>query len=143
MTMTMTMTMTCPTCGQNGMHPQIHRHVERVGPYKVNDATGMALGCDFCGEFIISDEQVECYELRAAAIVLREKTNPEGAVIRYARKALGLKQTEFGALLNVASETVSRWENGHDEVSITHRMAMVGYLDGVANGTVDLRKMLS
>ena len=130
-------------CGHAATRVKAIKHVERVGPYKVNDATGNARVCEACGDYTISCTQLERYELRAAATVLREVAHPDGAAIRYARKALGLKPTEFGALVGVAPEHVSGWESGAQPVTIAQRMAMVGYLEGVASGAVDLDWMLA
>lgn len=132
-----------PECNHTETRVQTLKHVERVGPYMVNDATDGARVCDACGDYTITDAQLERYELRAAVTVLLAVVHPDGAAIRYARKALGLKHAEFGPLLGVTAAHVPRWESGDEPVTIVHRMAMVGYLLGVLNGTVDLRRMLA
>jgi transcriptional regulator with XRE-family HTH domain len=35
-----------------------------------------------------------------------------GGVVRYARKAMGLRQTDLARHLGCAAETISRWGNG-------------------------------
>ena len=38
-----------------------------------------------------------------------------GAEIRFLRKRLGKKSSEFAKIIGVTSEQVSRWENGHNQ----------------------------
>jgi transcriptional regulator with XRE-family HTH domain len=37
----------------------------------------------------------------------------DGGTFKFIRKALGLRASELGDLLDVSPETVSRWENSH------------------------------
>ena len=70
--------------------------------------------CSTCGERyyeakdLIAAEDAVTRELVARGI-------RDSAVFKYLRKALGLKATELADLLGVTPETVSRWENGHNE----------------------------
>lgn len=51
--------------------------------------------------------------LRAIAHAIVEKEAPlTGAEIRFLRKRLGKKSAEFGQIIGVTPEQVSRWENG-------------------------------
>lgn len=45
--------------------------------------------------------------------------------IKSLRKALGLTQTEMGALVGVAKNTVSAWERGIQRPSFTHACRLV------------------
>ncbi len=83
---------------------------------------------------MISDPQMELFELKAASQVLRKVKNPCGDVMRYARKALSMRQTEFAEALEVRPETVSRWENGRLPISKMTAMAVVGFLEITARG---------
>ena len=65
------------------------------------------------------------YERRAAVVVLSEVAEVGGAEIRFARKALGLTQARLAALLEVAPETVSRWETGAETMSRVSRLALL------------------
>jgi len=70
--------------------------------------------CSSCGERyyeaadLIAAEDAVTRELVARGI-------RDGAVFKHLRKALDLKATELAELLGVTAETVSRWENGHNE----------------------------
>jgi DNA-binding transcriptional regulator YiaG len=83
------------------------------------------------------------YERRAAALVLRDGKHVNGTVIRYARKALGLRQTELAALLQCTSETLSRWENGAQQMKRAEQLALVALIEGVERDGVDIKKQLT
>jgi putative zinc finger/helix-turn-helix YgiT family protein len=65
--------------------------------------------CTSCGEWTLSADALEHLELQTASKVLGEHALT-GAVLRDIRKVLGLKQTELGEELGIATETISRWE---------------------------------
>lgn len=96
----------------------------RVGHYKVDDGSQMAPVC-LNGHPELDLEQRAAYERRAAALVLSEAETIGGDEIRFARKALGLTQARLGALLEVAQETVSRWETGAEPMSRVSRLALL------------------
>jgi YgiT-type zinc finger domain-containing protein len=70
--------------------------------------------CSSCGERyyqakdLVAAEDAVTRELVARGI-------RDGAVFKCLRKALGLKATELADLLGVTPETISRWENGHNQ----------------------------
>lgn len=119
-----------------------YRHVEHVGQTKVTDGTGMALQCKECGEPMLSLAALAGYERRAAALVLRDGKHVDGTVLRYARKALGLRQTELAALLQCTPETLSRWENGAQQMKRAEQLALVALIEGVERDGVDIKKSL-
>jgi DNA-binding XRE family transcriptional regulator len=106
-----------------------YEHKEKVGSYTVKDATAFAWQCP-CGEVELTLDELAGYQRRAAAIVLREAKEANGAVMKYARKALGLKQTELAGAIGCAGETVSRYETGDLPVMMQVRLAVVALLDG-------------
>ncbi len=68
--------------------------------------------CGTCGESYLSGPDLERADLLAAAEAMRRGVH-DGVTLKFIRKALGLRATELGELLEVSAETVSRWENGH------------------------------
>jgi transcriptional regulator with XRE-family HTH domain len=61
---------------------------------------------------------------------------------KFMRKAFGMKATEIAQALNVAPETVSRWENGQREVDWPEFM-LLGFLvdDKLAGRTTTLSRL--
>ena len=70
--------------------------------------------CARCGE-----RTYEAKDLSAADDAITRELVARGvrdaAVFRHLRKTLRLKATDLADLLGVTAETVSRWENGHNE----------------------------
>lgn len=133
----------CPACDKGPMFTSgIKDHVARVGEHRVCDSTGSGLVCDACGEYAISDRQAERYELRAAAIVLRDGGNTVGTVMIYARKALALSTADLAKLLDVRESTVLSWENDGMAAPWIVRLALAGTLEGVAAGILDIKKLV-
>jgi putative zinc finger/helix-turn-helix YgiT family protein len=132
----------CPECGKE-MVLKRYKHETPVGGLRAIDGTQMAFQCDACGEVEITVDQLQGYERRAAALVLRDGRVTNGAVLRFSRKALGLTQAQLAQLLGIASETVSRWENDHDPPNRPHQLAIVSLLEGVETGMLDLQEALS
>jgi DNA-binding transcriptional regulator YiaG len=77
------------------------------------------------GHAEISVDKLSEYERRASVVVLSEAAEIGGAEIKFARKALGLTQARLAALLEVAPETVSRWETGAEAMSRVSRLALL------------------
>jgi len=96
----------------------------RVGRYKVDDGSQIVAVCAK-GHPELDLNQLAEYERRAAAIVLSEAADIGGAEIKFARKALGLTQVRLAALLDVAPETISRWETGAESMSRVSRLALL------------------
>lgn len=121
----------CPTCGAD-MKLRRYDHVEKVGKYKVNDP-GMVPQCvnAKCAEVELSLEVLAARQQRAAAIVLRDAKAVDGAVLRYARHALGLKQVELAEQIGCKPETLSRWENDERPVPRAEQLAIAAILEGV------------
>jgi len=73
--------------------------------------------CSSCGERyyqakdLIAAEDAVTRELVARGI-------RDSGVLKYLRKAVGLKATDLADLLGVTAETISRWENGHNEADL-------------------------
>ena len=124
------MTNLCPKCGA-----ALGPHIEHVGRHSIPDPTVPHYECAKCGwgsEMPLQD--LAAFERRAARVILLDVAEPDVAVYRYARKSLGLKQAELAALLGVAPETVSRWENGSQPMDSGHRNSLIHILTSVDLG---------
>jgi DNA-binding transcriptional regulator YiaG len=113
----------CVECAATlGMRTHVKR--TRVGRYKVDDGSQVVTVCAN-GHAELDLEQLAAYERRAAAVVLSEAADVGGAEIRFARKSLGITQARLAALLDVAPETVSRWETSSETMSRVSRLALL------------------
>lgn len=102
----------CRSCGKQTLSPTVvnyatvMEHDGRSYSFTVPDLA--ILECTACHERVLPDESFEkvLHQLRTEAGLLTP------AEIREQRKQLGLTQEQFANQLNVAKETVSRWETG-------------------------------
>jgi DNA-binding transcriptional regulator YiaG len=89
-----------------------YTHTTKVGCWTVKDGGAMPARTMKDGTPVLSAEQLGAYEVRAAITVLSEVELVGGDELRFARKAMGLKQTDLAQHIGVTAETVSRWETG-------------------------------
>ena len=122
--------------------PQPYSHTTVIDGIKVHDRTQLKMQCVGCGASRLTMAQVERYERRAAATVLRTVEKASGKMIRYARRAIGLTQEQLADLLQCASETVSRWENDRATVERHHQLALVALLDTALQYTLASPELL-
>jgi DNA-binding transcriptional regulator YiaG len=113
------------------------KHRTRVGRYTVEDGSLLS---DPDGDLTLGE--IEALELRAARTVLLDVPGVEGDVLRFARKAMGVTQPELGAILGVATETVSRWETGAEPFKRTVQLALAQLLDMAHRDGCDAVKAL-
>lgn len=119
--------MQCSECNTErvfGTHPietQVGRHVvvSRVVPHE---------RCPNCGSFELDAKAAELLELRAAQVVMHEAQDLDPAALKFARKALGLNQTELAKKLGLTQETISRHETGALPAGAEYRYALAGLL---------------
>ena len=99
----------------------------------MRDTTAGVLQCtgDECGNIEMPAEEVARCRRRAAALVLRRTSTVQGVVLKYARSALGMNQTQLADQLGCRMETVSRWETGALRIQQAERLAIVALLEGV------------
>ena len=131
----------CPECGESQVVKK-YRHVESVGGIKVSDETAPAPHCGECGNVDLTSAELAGYERRAAAVVLREVLHAKGPMVRYARKALRLKQDDLAKLLFTTPETISRWENDRVAIQRAEQLAIVALIDLVECRGIDPRELL-
>ncbi len=110
-----------------------YKHKEKVGRWTAIDGTSMRPQCVNCGDAQLSLNDWQLYQLRAAKTVLCSN-KLEGAVVRYARKALGFTQKELGLLLDYQHETISKWENDKEPLPRAAGAALIGVLCRAIDG---------
>lgn len=99
----------CWKCGGGTKVETVAREV-RLGEHTYSGKL-RARHCISCGERTFSDKDLARWEGGVArAILSAGDTSPEA--IRHLRTTAGLRAQELATLLDVAPETVSRWENG-------------------------------
>jgi DNA-binding XRE family transcriptional regulator len=117
----------CAKCDSQ-MRVQKYEHVTDVAGVIVRDASGMAAVCTECGTVEFPFVQLQRYEQRAAATALRLRP-PTGTMLRFARRALDLKQIELAQTLGIAAETISRMETGAASIPPGISLAYIALLD--------------
>jgi len=118
----------CEECGAQ-LHQGSYVKRTRVGRYRVEDDSQTVPIC-VKDHPELTIEDLAGYERRAAVVVLSEAADVGGAEIRFARKSLGLTQARLAALMDVAPETVSRWETGSEAMSRVSRLALLAIVVG-------------
>ncbi len=100
-----------------------------VGAHVVVDKLVQAYVCeDDCGHMEMTMTEWMAHEKRVARAVLLRVNLPDLGSIRFARKALGMTQKMLAEEFDIASETVSRWENGALPLPRVYRIALAGML---------------
>lgn len=129
----------CPECGEI-LVVRGYKHSQLVGPYMVTDESTSAPLCPAGHGPLLTYEQLVGYERRAVKLLLQSGAGKTGAVMRFARKTLGLKQTELAGLLDVAPETVSRWETEANPAPHTTQLALAALVDLALQTGADVLK---
>lgn len=113
---------TCAFCGKPALAPTEHEETVLVAGARVVGRVP-ATRCTACGEVTVTADALSRLE-HNAVIALVTAGHRSGALFRFARKALALTARDLGAILGVAPETISRWENGERDVD-TSTLALV------------------
>ena len=132
--------MKCYKCKANKLaHVEVTERVEVAG-HKFTGKVA-ALKCGACGELLLDGPALERFELLAAA-KLAEAGEVNGEAFKFMLKAAGLRGTDLAALLDVAGETVSRWETGALPVE-RRAVALLGAIvtEAVAGSTATLGRL--
>jgi DNA-binding XRE family transcriptional regulator len=119
--------MRCAECGKGRLKRGIVEIQTRVGPWVVAEPNARAFLCGECGSFEIEAKELGRVEIRAAFTVLMDHEEFDGAMLRDARRMLGMTQRELAHKLGRRHETVCRDEKAE---SLDHelRYAMIGLL---------------
>jgi DNA-binding transcriptional regulator YiaG len=104
-------------------------HTVKVGRFKVTGEYEAVPIPEEDGSWGMSSEDFGRLSLQAAIAVFQQVESIEGGELRFARKAMGLRQPELAALLDVATETVSRWETGADPIRRQTQLAVLLFLE--------------
>ena len=102
--------MKCHECNGESFERRPVELSTRIGEHVVIDRSARRPVCARCGEFTLPADTLETVELRAAVVAFTEAPTVTGAMLRFARKALGLKQTQLADRIGTTFESVSRWE---------------------------------
>ena len=70
--------------------------------------------CQSCGEALVTADELGRFEV-AVAVELARGGAQSGEAIKFMRKAVGLRARALAELLDIAPETLSRWETGADD----------------------------
>ena len=129
-----TATNRCPSCGERRLVDATCDERVVVAGLELT-GTVACQRCEACGETLVAGEALSKLELAAAAELARLGRR-SGPALRFMRKALGYRAVELAALLDVAPETLSRWETGEREVE-GRAFALVGLLARAAHDDRD------
>ena len=124
--------MKCPNCKCQMAH-RGYSHVTKIGGFTVTDGTGMVPFCSECGGASLSVSDLAGYERRAARLILTGSKKVSGEVLKFARKALGLRQKDLANLLRCNEQNLSRLEKS-EELSMDLRLAVAMLLDITEKG---------
>lgn len=102
--------MKCYACNGEKFESRQVELITEIGPHRVLNRTQRHPVCVNCGEFTLSSKNLERVELQAALVAFTEAPTVTGEMIRFARKALGLTQTELATRIGTTKESISRWE---------------------------------
>lgn len=106
-----------------------YTHTTKIGRWTVKDGGTVPARVMKDGTKLLSAEQLGKLEIRAAITVLAEVELVSGAELKFARKALGLKQTDLAEYLGVGPETVSRWETDAETFKRPVQLAVLRMLE--------------
>jgi putative zinc finger/helix-turn-helix YgiT family protein len=97
----------CPSCGKTG----VTRTVERLPFNEVAVVEGVVYTCSACGTRFDGFARVDELSRVVAQHIARREERLTQQEIRFLRKSLGYSSKDFAAFLDVAPETLSRWES--------------------------------
>jgi putative zinc finger/helix-turn-helix YgiT family protein len=72
--------------------------------------------CSGCGDFEVEIPRIEELHRTIVDAIIRRRARLSGAEIRFLRKSLGWSGGDFARRMGVDPATVSRWENGAQDI---------------------------
>lgn len=133
----------CAICKKGILNPvmvEYHRQIEE----RLFKAEIAAHICSECKELYYDGPILERFELQAALELLK-MGEKRGSAVRFIRKSLGFLAKDLAELLGTTAETVSRWENGKQQVDYKTRALLASMVVDALEGqhtTLDTLKML-
>lgn len=103
-------------------------HILTVGRFEVRGEYD-AVRIEHDGSWGMRSEDLGRLELEAAIAVLTQAGSINGDELKFARKAMDLRQPDLAALLDVTTETVSRWETGNENIRRQTQLAVLLFLE--------------
>jgi putative zinc finger/helix-turn-helix YgiT family protein len=92
-------------------------HVEDLGGLVVKVLNAVVVQrCSACSEEMIGIPDLQGLARAAAMARAQSHERLTGKEVRFIRRALDMKQTEFAAAMDLSAEHVSRWENNHNGI---------------------------
>ena len=119
--------MQCTECGKGKLKPATVEDKTRVGRWVVTDPTARVHACGVCGSWEMEYHEGRRIELRAAFTALMDHEDFDGAMLRDARRILGMTQRDLAEKLGRRHETVCRDEKA-ESLDQELRYAMIGLL---------------
>ncbi len=107
----------CVSCGKSALADTRQEQDLTVAGHTFT-STLPAQRCRSCGEIYFSASSLEAFELQVAAS-LAKAGERSGSALKFMRKASDLRANELAELLDLAPETIYRWESG--KLSIERR----------------------
>lgn len=109
--------MKCVACGKGPMVSARENFSYKASGLPVTLVDVEVRRCKECGEFEVVIPRVDDLHRTIARAVIAKRSRLTPAEIRFLRTRLGWSGTDFARHMGVKAETVSRWENGHDQMS--------------------------
>src|ERR1700674_5026934 len=104
---------------KNGMMERSGKpeHVEDLGGLVVKVLHAVVVQrCSACSEEMIGIPDIQGVVRAAAMARAQSHERLTGKEVRFIRRALDMKQTEFATAMDLSAEHVSRWENNHNGI---------------------------
>ena len=106
--------------------------ITKVGRYKVRDGSAPVSADGDTIEMTIAEALA--YDRAAAHIVFSDAEEVGSAELKFARKALGLRQTELAEKLGFSEAHLSKLETGHHPIQKQTRLAVLALLKQALEG---------
>ena len=112
--------MKCLECGNTMKKRIVEHHYAECGLKNIFLKNVEELVCPNCGEEeLVIPNMEQLHKLIANHVaVQKQRLLPEE--VRFLRSHLGFSGVDFANAIGVAAETVSRWENGREEMKLSH-----------------------